>query len=86
MRWIVGTSLKYRSLVVLLAATMVFFGTLQLRDSPVDVFPEFAPPLVEIQTPALGLSPSEVESLVTIPLEDVLTGLPGLDEMRSEVG
>ena len=45
MRWIVRASLKYRFLVVLLAATMVFFGSLQLRDSPVDVFPEFAPPL-----------------------------------------
>ena len=84
MRWIVETSLKFRFLVILLAASMVFFGTLQLRDSPVDVFPEFAPPLVEIQTPALGLSSSEVESLVTIPLENVLTGLPGLDELRSK--
>ncbi|MFQ6029783.1 MAG: efflux RND transporter permease subunit, partial [Dehalococcoidia bacterium] len=84
MRWIVGTSLKYRFLVVLMAAAMVFFGTWQLRNSPVDVFPEFAPPLVEIQTPALGLSPEEVESLVTIPLEDALTGLPNLEEMRSK--
>jgi CzcA family heavy metal efflux pump len=63
---------------------MVLYGAGQLRDSPVDVFPEFAPPLVEIQTPALGLSPSEVEALVTIPLEEALAGVPGIDVMRSK--
>ena len=51
---------------------------------PVDVFPEFAPPLVEIQTPCLGLSAEEVEELVTIPLEQALNGVPGLDVMRSK--
>ncbi|MGB5848067.1 MAG: efflux RND transporter permease subunit, partial [Ignavibacteriaceae bacterium] len=45
---------------------------------------EFAPPLVEIQTPCLGLSPEEVEALVTIPLEQALNGIPGLDVMRSK--
>ena len=51
---------------------------------PVDVFPEFAPPRVEIQTPCLGLSAAEVESLVTVPLEQALHGVPGLDDMRSK--
>ena len=51
---------------------------------PVDVFPEFAPPMVEIQTPSLGLSAEEVEELVTIPLEQALNGVPGLDVMRSK--
>ena len=50
MRWIVGSSLKFRFLVVAGAAALIAFGILQLRDSPVDVFPEFAPPRVEIQT------------------------------------
>ena len=49
-----------------------------------DVFPEFAPPLVEIQTPSLGLSAAEVESLVTVPLEESLAGLPNLETMRSK--
>ena len=53
---------------------------------PVDVFPEFAPPKVEIQTVALGLSAAEVEKLVTVPLEQALNGVPGLDVMRSQVG
>ena len=84
MRWIVGVSLRFRFIVIAVAAAMIYFGMAQLRDMPVDVFPEFAPPLVEIQTPALGLSPTEVESLITIPLEEALTGMPGLDVMRSK--
>src|SRR5918996_248001 len=84
MRWIVGSSLKFRYIVIFIAAALVFFGMTQLRDMPVDVFPEFAPPRVEIQTPALGLSAAEVESLVSIPLEEQLTGIPGVDVMRSK--
>ena len=84
MRWIVSSSLKFRSLVVFVAAAMMFFGAAQLRDTPVDVFPEFAPPRVEIQTPCLGLSAEEVEELVTVPLEEQLNGVPGLDVMRSK--
>jgi CzcA family heavy metal efflux pump len=63
---------------------MVYFGIGQLQKMPVDVFPEFAPPMVEIQTPALGLSPEEVELLVTVPLEQALAGVPGLDFLRSK--
>ena len=83
-RWIVGSSLKFRYLVMAIAVGMMYFGFEQLRKMPVDVFPEFAPPLVEIQTPCVGLSPAEVEALVTIPLEEVLAGVPGLDVMRSK--
>jgi CzcA family heavy metal efflux pump len=84
MRWIVGSSLKFRFLVIAVAAAMVFLGVGQLSSLPVDVFPEFAPPRVEIQTPCLGLSASEVEALVTTPLEETLNGLPGLDVLRSK--
>jgi CzcA family heavy metal efflux pump len=84
MRWIVGSSLKFRFIVVALAAGLMFFGVAQLRGTPVDVFPEFAPPRVEVQTPSLGLSASEVESLVTVPLEHALNGIEGLDVIRSK--
>ena len=84
MRWIVGSSLKFRYVVAAAAAALIFFGVQQLRGMPVDVFPEFAPPRVEIQTLALGLSATEVESLVTVPLEQTLNGVPGLDEIRSK--
>jgi CzcA family heavy metal efflux pump len=83
-RWIVGSSLRFRFLVIACAAAMVAFGADRIRDMPVDVFPEFAPPLVEIQTPSLGLSTAEVEELVTIPLEQSLQGVDGLDIMRSK--
>ena len=84
MQWIVAKSLKYRYLVVFAAAVLMVFGIGQIRNMPVDVFPEFAPPRVEIQTPALGLSSVEVEALITIPLEEVFNGMPGLDVMRSK--
>jgi CzcA family heavy metal efflux pump len=84
MRWIVGTSLTFRWLVVAGAAAMMFFGVLLLPRTPVDAFPEFAPPRVEIQVPCLGLSANEVEELVTVPIEQALAGTPGLDVMRSK--
>jgi CzcA family heavy metal efflux pump len=84
MRWVVGSSLKFRFLVVAVAAAMVLLGAGQLGQLPVDVFPEFAPPRVEIQTACVGLSASEVEALVTTPIEETLNGLPGLDTLRSK--
>ena len=63
----------------------MFAGVIQLRDAKVDVLPEFGPPMVEIQTEALGLSAAEVEQLITVPLEaDLLNGVAFLDEIRSE--
>jgi Cu/Ag efflux pump CusA len=84
LRWIVRSCLKFRYLVVAFAGALMFFGVGQLRNMPVDVFPEFAPPRVEIQTPCLGLSAAEVESLVTIPLEQAFNGIPGLVTIRSK--
>ncbi|MDQ4029385.1 MAG: efflux RND transporter permease subunit [Actinomycetota bacterium] len=84
MRWIIGSSLKFRFLVVFFAAGMIYFGVQQLRHMPVDVFPEFAPPRVEIQTISLGLTAAEVEALVSVPLEEALHGVPGLDVIRSK--
>jgi len=81
---IVATSLKYRYLVVFLAVVFMILGIGLIRNMPADVFPEFAPPRVEIQTPSIGLSSVEVESLVTIPLEQIFNGTPGLDVMRSK--
>lgn len=84
-RWIVESSLRFRGLVVAIAAVVMFLGITQLRDMPVDVLPEFAPPTVEVQTEALGLSAAEVEQLITVPLEqDLLNGVAFLDHIRSE--
>ena len=59
-RGIIGMSLQFRFLIVVLAAVMMVFGITQLRYMPADVLPEFSPPYVEIQTEALGLSAEEV--------------------------
>ena len=84
MRWIVGSSLRFRWLVIFAAAVLMIFGIGETRNADVDVFPEFAPPQVEIQTIAVGNSSQQVEELITIPLEDQLNGIPGLEEMRSK--
>ena len=84
MRLIVGSSLKFRFLVAAAAAALIGFGTTLVGDAQVDVFPEFAPPKVEIQTIALGLSAAEVEDLITVPLEQALAGIPDLDAIRSK--
>jgi CzcA family heavy metal efflux pump len=84
MRWVVASSLRFRFLVVGAAAALLFFGAQQLGDQQVDVFPEFAPTRVEIQTACLGLSAAEVEDLVSVPLEDALNGVPRVDTIRSQ--
>src|ERR671914_303370 len=85
MRWIIESSLKLRFLLIIFAAAIILLGVVQLRNMPVDVLPEFAPPYVEVHTEALGLSAEEVEQLITVPLEqDLLNGVPWLKEIRSE--
>ena len=85
MRRIIRTSLRFRVLVAVVAAGVMAFGVTQLRDTPVDVYPEFMAPFVEVQTEALGLSAAEVEQLLTVPLEaDLLNGVAWLEDIRSE--
>jgi CzcA family heavy metal efflux pump len=84
MRWIVGSSLRFRWLVIFAAAALMVFGIGETRNAEVDVFPEFAPPRVEVQIVAIGNSSQEVEELITIPLEEQLNGIEGLEEMRSK--
>ena len=84
MRWIVESSLRFRFVVVAIGMVLVYLGSLRLQELPIDVFPEFAPTKVEIQTICLGLSPAEVESLVTVPLENALSGIPGIGQLRSK--
>ncbi|HUK78398.1 MAG TPA: efflux RND transporter permease subunit, partial [Thermoleophilia bacterium] len=83
MRAIVAWSLNFRFLVVGAAVAVMAIGAATIPHTPVDVFPNFAPPQVEIQTESLGLSTSDVESLVTVPLELAMNGMPGLADVRS---
>jgi len=84
MRTIVYNSLRFRYLVIAGAVALMFFGVQTLGHQKVDVFPEFAPVTVEIQTECLGLSPQEVRDLVTVPLENALQGVPRVTEVESE--
>ena len=85
MRSIVGAGLRFRVLMLGIAAATMVIGAIQLRSIPVDALPEFAPPYVEIQTEALGLSAEEVEQLITVPLEaDLLHGVSWLQEISSQ--
>src|SRR5919204_633136 len=85
MRWILGSSLRFRGLVVAAAAAIIVLGVTQLRHMSVDVLPEFGPTTVEVQTEALGLSAPEVEQLITVPMEqDLLNGVAFLKDIQSE--
>jgi len=82
--WLVRWSLKFRLIVLAVAAGILGFGLTSLPSMPMDNLPEFSPPHVEIQTEALGLSAVEVEQLITSPMEaDLLNGVAWLDEIRS---
>src|SRR5947207_1317984 len=84
LRNLVQLSLRQRYVVLLGAAIFMVVGIVTASHAPLDVFPEFAPPLVEIQTEAPGFSSSDVEILVTIKLESVLQGMPHTTALRSK--
>jgi CzcA family heavy metal efflux pump len=80
---IVGFSLRFRGVVLSLAIALLGYGLYALTQAKYDVFPEFAPPVVLIQTEAPGLSPEQVELLVTQPLENSINGVTGIESLRS---
>jgi len=83
MRSIVGWSLRFPVLAIAIAAALILVGVINLRRMPLDVLPEFAPPFVEVQTEAPGLSASEVEAMLTVPLEEALIGTAQIQTIRS---
>src|SRR6516225_5973214 len=81
---IVEWSIHNRVVVVVLSALLLGFGFSAVEHAKLDVFPEFVPPQVVVQTEAPGLSANEVEPLVTLPVEQALLGIPGLEVLRSQ--
>ncbi len=81
---LVAWSLRYRFIVVVFAALFLVVGVYAAGHSRLDVFPEFAPPLVVVQTEAPGLSPTDVEQLVTLPIETAINSVPRLALLRSQ--
>jgi CzcA family heavy metal efflux pump len=82
--WIIQASLRNRMLTVAAYTVVLVAGILALRNATLDVFPEFAPPQVVIQTEAPGVAPEDVERLITFPMETALNGTPGVDVIRSK--
>jgi len=79
LRW----SIARRWLVILGTIVVTLWILRTIVQMPLDVFPNFAPPQVEIQTESSGLAPEEIESLVTLPIESAINGTPGVSAVRS---
>ncbi len=85
MRWLIGWGARNRRPVVGFSLVLLLVAAWQLPKMRTDVLPEFAPPTVEVQTEALGLSATEVEQLITVPMEqDLLNGVAYLKSLRSK--
>ena len=81
---IIRWSLRFPFVVCALAAILVVYGILVLVRSRYDVFPEFVPPQASVQTEAPGLVAEQVELLVTLPIEQAISGASGVAAVRSE--
>ena len=81
---LVQFSLKFRGIVVVLACVVLGYGLYVASNAKLDVFPNFVQPQVVIQTEAPGLSPEQVEVLVTRPIETTVNGLGDMESLRSE--
>src|SRR5437868_15521322 len=80
---LIDWSLRNRFAVLLAAACFVVLGWFSLRQLNVDAFPDTTPVQVQINAIAPGLAPEEVESQISFPVEQAISGLPGLQQLRS---
>lgn len=81
---LVRFSINFRGVVIAIATLMIIYSIYRLNRAGLDIFPEFSPNLIVVQTEAPGYSTEQVEILVTRPIETVLSGLIGIDHVRSE--
>jgi CzcA family heavy metal efflux pump len=81
---IVRFSLRFRGVVLALACLLLAYGIWIAAHAKLDVFPDFVPPQVTVQTEAPGLAPEQVETLVTRPIENAINGLGNQESLRSE--
>jgi CzcA family heavy metal efflux pump len=80
---IIALSLRLRGIVIALAVVLLVYGVYSIRRAKYDVFPEFAPPQATVRAEAPGLSPEQVELLITTPLENAIIGIEGIESLRS---
>ena len=80
---LISFALQNRLLMVLIFAAAAGIGAWRLSNLPIDAFPDTTPVQVQINTTAPALGPEEIEQQITLPVELGISGLPGLDEVRS---
>jgi cobalt-zinc-cadmium resistance protein CzcA len=83
LNWIISWSLRHRLLILSLMVAVVAAGLLALRKLDIDAFPDTTPVQVQINTVAPALGPEQIEQLITFPVEQAISGLPDLDNVRS---
>lgn len=83
---IIQSSLSQRLFVIAASLLLLVYGTLSLKQLPVDVFPDLNKPTVTLMTEAAGMAPEEVEQLISFPIETAMNGLPGVTRVRSVSG
>jgi len=81
---IVRFSIRFRGVIIALAVLLLVYGIYEIPRAGLDIFPEFSPKLVIIQTESPGLSAEQVEILVTQQIENAIGGLINLNYVRSE--
>jgi len=81
---LVHFAIRFRGAIIAFACLLISYGIYAVSRAKYDVYPEFAPPQVIIQTEAPGLSPEEVETLVTRPVENAINGVSQLESIRSQ--
>jgi cobalt-zinc-cadmium resistance protein CzcA len=80
---IIDWSLRHRLIVILASLGLVLAGAIAFRRLPIDAFPDTTPVQVQINTVAPALAPLEIERQITAPVEQAISGLPRLEEVRS---
>ena len=83
LNWIIDFSLRHRFLVIAVTLALAAVGAVSLGHLDIDAFPDTTPVQIQVNTVAPSLSPEEVERQITFPVEQAISGLPGLEMVRS---
>lgn len=83
LNWLIDFSLRHRTLVILIVLGFSVAGAVSLTHLDIDAFPDTTPVQIQINTLAPSLAPEEVERQITFPVEQAISGLPGLEKLRS---
>src|SRR5262249_51061606 len=83
LNWIIDYSLRHRFGVIVTTLALAGLGTYSLGRLDIDAFPDTTPAQIQVNTVAAALAPEEIERQITLPVEQAISGLPGLENVRS---